>query len=73
MTKSRIALLAIATLVLAGSTLGAPAAFASRAHMAIVGNANAQLRGSGHFVAPPARTWKSHHDVKDPFAGLLLG
>jgi hypothetical protein len=74
MTKSRIVLLAIATLVLAGSTLGAPAAFAaSRAHMAIVRNANAQLRGSGRFVAPPVHTWKSHHDVKDPFAGLLLG
>ena len=74
MTKSRIALLAIATLVLAGSMLGAPAAFAAcRAHMASVRNADAQLRGTGRFVALPARTWKSHDDVKDPFAGMLLG
>jgi hypothetical protein len=74
MIKPRIALLAIATLVLAGSTLAAPAAFAtSRPHMSIVRNANAQLRGTGRFVAPPARRWRSHDRVKDPFADLLLG
>ena len=73
MTKSRIALLAIATL-LAGSTLAAPAIFAaSRAHMAIVRNAKAQLRGACRFVALPVRTWKSHDDVKNPFADMLLG
>jgi hypothetical protein len=74
MTKSRIALLAIATLVLAGSTLAAPAAFAaSSAHTSIVRNAKAQLRGTAHFAAPPACTWKSHDDVEDPFVDLLLG
>jgi hypothetical protein len=74
MTKSRIALLAIATLVFAASTLAAPVAFAaSRAHMAIVRNDNAQLRGTCRFVALPARASKSHDDVKDPFAVMLLG
>jgi hypothetical protein len=74
MTKSRVTLLAIATLVLVGSTLAAPVAFAaSRAHMPIVRIANAQLRGTCRFVALHTRTWKSHDDVKDPFAGMLLG
>jgi hypothetical protein len=71
MAKSRIAFLVIATLVVTGSTLGAPAAFAAAAtatHPSIIRTAPVpapQLYG--------ARMTQSHDHVADPFADLLLG
>lgn len=69
MAKSRIAFLVIATLVVTGSTLGAPAAFAATAtHPSIIRTAPvpaSQLHG--------ARMTQAHDHVADPFVDLLLG
>lgn len=75
MTKSRIALLVVASLVVAGSTLDATAALAnSPAHASIVRNAPAPgswLHGKGRLLMPHARATQPHD--QDPFADLLLG
>ena len=74
MTKLRINLLAIASLLIVGS-LGAPAAWAgSPAHAQAARHASAtltQLHGRGSPVPPPAHATGPRE--QDPFADLLLG
>jgi hypothetical protein len=75
MTKLRINFLAIASLLIVGSTLGAPAAWAgSRVHAQAIRHGSVlemRVHGRGGFVAPPARATQPHE--QDPFADLLLG
>jgi hypothetical protein len=69
MTKSRIAFLVIAALVVTGSTLAAPAAFAATA-------AHPSIRRTAPVPAPQlhgARMTQAHDHAADPFADLLLG
>jgi hypothetical protein len=75
MTRSRITLLAVASLMIAGSALDASAALASSpAHVSIVRTAPAphtRLHGMGNLFVPHARATQTHD--QDPFADLLLG
>ena len=74
MTKSRIALLVIATLAAAGSTLGAPAAFAATpTHTSTIRTAAPQPHGAISLLGRPSRMTQAHDHVADPFADLLLG
>ena len=75
MTRSRIALFAFASLMIAGSTLDASAALAtSPAHVSIVRNVpapDARLHGKGSLIVRHARATQPRD--QDPFADLLLG
>jgi hypothetical protein len=77
MTKSRIALLVITMLVVAGSTLGAPAAFAATpTHVSMIRTASvpaSQLHDPSSLLGRPSRMTQAHDHVADPFADLLLG
>jgi hypothetical protein len=70
MTKLPIILV---SLVIAGSTVGAPAAFAAtRPHASIVAHASiSKARATGRESAPTTHARLSHD--QDPFADLLLG